>query len=46
MIKSEEKQIIKKGQFECAFCHADHCIIENIHQDVPLQVDIYLKKKI
>ena len=25
MIKAEDKSVIKKGQFKCSFCEADHC---------------------
>jgi hypothetical protein len=25
MIKSDDKEVVRKGQFECSFCHADHC---------------------
>ena len=30
MIKSDVKDIVKKGQFECAFCHSDHCAPEGV----------------
>jgi hypothetical protein len=25
MIKSESKELVIKGQFDCSFCHSDHC---------------------
>ena len=25
MIKSESKELVVKGQFDCSFCHSDHC---------------------
>ena len=25
MIKSQSKQLVIKGQFDCSLCHSDHC---------------------
>ncbi len=36
MIKSDNKEVIKKGQFECSFCHADHCAPPKYLEDMPL----------
>ena len=36
MIKSEDKGVIKKGQFDCSFCHADHCQQPDYTKDMPL----------
>ena len=29
MIKSDSKELVIKGQFDCSFCHFDHCAPEN-----------------
>ena len=46
MIKSANKQVIKKGQFECAFCKADHCAQPNYLDDMPLQVSKFARKEL
>ena len=27
-MKSDSKELVIKGQFECSFCHSDHCAPE------------------
>jgi hypothetical protein len=43
MIKSENKDIVQKGQFECAFCQSDHCAQEGVEQPMKLGPNVYVK---
>ena len=36
MIKSENKEFVIKGQFECSFCHSDHCAPEECVKPIKL----------
>ena len=36
MIKSDYKDFVKKGQFECSFCHSDHYAQKGV--DFPMQL--------
>ncbi len=36
MIKSENKQVVTKGQFDCSFCHSNHCAPKGC--DVPIEL--------
>jgi hypothetical protein len=46
MMKSESKEHVIKGQFECSFCHADHCAPEGIEIPVKLSPNKKFKKLI
>ena len=43
MIKSEDKNIVNKGQFECSFCHSDHNASEGVEQPMKLVSNDYVK---
>jgi hypothetical protein len=43
MIKSETKDIVKKGQFECAFCQSDHCAQRGFDQPMELVPNFYVR---
>ena len=36
MIKSQSKELVIKGQFECSFCHSDHCAPEGFEKPIKL----------
>ncbi len=44
MIKSENKELIIKGQFDCSFCHSDHCQQEGVEIPVKLGPNKHVKK--
>ncbi len=44
MIKSEDKNLIVKGLFECSFCHADHCAPSDYAKDMRINVNQNLKQ--
>ena len=46
MIKSDNKEVVIKGQFECSFCHFDHCQQEGFEAPVKLYPNKYVKKQI
>ena len=46
MIKSENKELVIKGQFDCSFCHSDHCQEEGFEAAVKLKPNKYIKKLI
>ncbi len=46
MVKSESKEFVIKGQFECSFCHSDHCAQEGFEAPAKLGPNKYVKKQI
>ena len=44
MIKSQSKELVIKGQFDCLFCHSDHCAPEDYEKPVKLGTNKYLRK--
>ena len=44
MIKSENKEVVIKGQFDCSFCHSDHCQEEGFEAPVKLRPNKHIKK--
>ena len=36
MVKSENKELVIKGQFDCSFCHSDHCAPEECVKPIKL----------
>ena len=44
MIKADDKTVIVKGQFECSFCHHDHCASSEHPNRMPLKIDKYVRK--
>ncbi len=46
MIKSQSKDMVIKGQFDCSFCHSDHCAPENYDQPLKLGPNKQFKKMV
>ncbi len=46
MMKSENKELVIKGQFDCSFCHSDHCASEDYVKPIKLSINKYVKKQI
>jgi hypothetical protein len=46
MMKSENKELVIKGQFECSFCNSDHCSQEDYVKPVKLCPNKKFKKLI
>jgi hypothetical protein len=44
MIKSESKELVIKGQFDCSFCHSDHCAHEGYEKPIKLGPNKHAKK--
>jgi hypothetical protein len=44
MIKTENKEFVIKGQFDCSFCHFDHCASEDSMKPVKLGPNKQFKK--
>lgn len=44
MMKSENKEHVIKGQFECSFCHADHCAPKGYKEPIELGLNKLAKK--
>ena len=44
MIKADDKTVVVKGQFECSFCHHDHCASNEYPNRMPLKIDKYVRK--
>ena len=44
MIKTENKELVIKGQFECSFCHSDHCAPEDYEKPIKLGPNKQFKK--
>ena len=46
MMKSESKEVVIKGQFDCSFCHSDHCAPEGLEIPIKLNPNKYVKNLI
>ena len=46
MMKSESKEHVIKGQFDCSFCHCDHCAPEGFEAPIKLNPNNYVKNLI
>jgi hypothetical protein len=46
MIKSQSKDMVIKGQFDCSFCHSDHCASEDSFKPAKLGPNKQFKKLI
>jgi hypothetical protein len=46
MIKADDKTVIVKGQFECSFCHLDHCSSSEHPNKLPLKVNKYIRNMV
>ena len=46
IIKTKNKEVVIKGQFECSFCSADHCAPEGFVQPIKLAPNKYIKSKL
>ncbi len=44
MIKSESKELVNKGKFDCSFCHHDHCASDECVKPVKLSANKHIKK--
>ena len=44
MIKSKSKNLVIKGQFDCSFCHSDHCLPFGIDKSVELTANKHVRK--
>ncbi len=44
MIKTDRKEIVIKGQFECVFCSSDHCALEGYDQPIKIAANKQLRK--
>ena len=44
MIKSENKELVIKGQFDCSFCYSDHCAPEGIEAPIKLGPNKHVQK--
>ena len=46
MIKSDNKQVVTKGQFDCSFCHSDHYAQKGFDQPIEIGPNDFLKELI
>ena len=46
MMKSESKGLVIKGQFDCHFCHSDHCAPEDFEKPIKLAPNKHAKKQV
>ena len=46
MIKSKNKEFVIKGDFECSFCHSDHCAPDGFEKPIKLSANKHARKKI
>ncbi len=46
MIKTQSKQLVIKGQFDCSYCHSNHCQQEGFDKPVELSINKHIKKLI
>ena len=46
MIKSQSKELVIKGQFECSFCHSDHYAHEGFEKPIKLSANKHARKLI
>jgi hypothetical protein len=44
MIKTKNKDVVIKGQFECSFCSADHCAPEGFIQPIKIAANKHVRK--
>ncbi len=44
MIKSENKELVIKGQFDCSFCHSDHYAPDGVEIPLKLGPNKHVKK--
>jgi hypothetical protein len=44
MMKSQSKEMVIKGQFDCSFCHSDHCAPEDYDRPIKLAPNKQFKK--
>lgn len=44
MIKSQSKEYVIKGEFDCSFCHSDHCAPEECMKPIKLGLNKHVKK--
>ena len=44
MIKSQSKNLVIKGQFDCSYCHSDHCLPQGIDKSVELTSNKHVRK--
>ena len=44
MIKSQSKNLVIKGQFDCSFCHSDHCAHKGYHEPMELSANKHVRK--
>jgi hypothetical protein len=44
MIKSQNKNPIIKGQFDCSYCHSDHCAPNGFKDPIELSANKHLRK--
>ncbi len=44
MIKSQSKQLVIKGQFDCSFCHSDHCAHKGFNEPIELSANKHVRK--
>ena len=43
---TDDKYVVKKGFFECAFCSSDHCAPKGFDQPMTLQVNKYVRDEV
>ena len=46
MIKTDDKYVVKKGEFECSFCCSDHCAPKGFDQPMTLQINKYVRDEV
>ncbi len=46
MMKSESKELVIKGQFDCHYCHSDHCAPEDYDRPIKLAPNKHAKKQV
>ena len=44
MIKSDRKEVVIKGQFDCVFCSSDHCALEGYVHPIKIVANKKLSK--
>ena len=44
MIKTQSKQFVIKGQFDCSYCHSDHCAPKELEKPTELTANKHVRK--
>jgi hypothetical protein len=44
MMKSQSKELVIKGQFDCSLCHSDHCAPKGFKDSIEHSVNKHIRK--